>query len=318
MAIAVQETRFDFPIPFRRTRGKVRDIYTFEEDIVALVATDRISAFDVILDKPIPHKGQVLNLLAATFLAEVRHICPVAALRVPDANITVALKCNPIPIEIVVRGHLCGHAWRLYQSGVRMICGVHLPDGLRENDPLPNPIITPTTKSEVGHDMDITENEILKSQLLDAEEWGAIQFFALQLFAFGQQWARDHGLILADTKYEFGERDLQIYLIDEIHTPDSSRYFIAEGFEARQAAQLPQEQYSKEFVRKWLISQGFQGLPGQPVPALPPDFVDQVSARYIDVYQRLLNEPFEPRTDANPMESMQAHLWECLKELGLF
>jgi len=313
----IQSTDFKFPCHYHRFSGKVRDVYVIEEDITVIVATDRVSAFDVILGQLIPHKGQVLNQLAAFFLSETKDICPNHLLRLPDANVTIGLKCEPVPIEVVVRGYLCGHSWRQYKKGERTICGVQLPDGLRENDKLPHPILTPTTKAQTGHDLDITEAEIIKSKLLPAEDYGYIHHQAMKLFQFGQQHAEKHGLILADTKYEFGYREDDIMLIDEIHTPDSSRYFIADGFDQRQQKGLPQEQYSKEFLRQWLINQGFQGQEGTTPPTLTNDFINALSSRYTFIYEKLVNETFHPRSEINETNQIYESICQTLSNLGI-
>lgn len=293
MASAIKETRFQFPGQVSTYRGKVRDVYHIGDDFLVIVASDRISAFDCILDKPIPFKGQVLNQTSAHFFRAVDEQVPTHVLAVPDPNVTIGLKCDPFPVEVIVRAYLAGHAWRVYQGGQREICGVPLPDGLKENDRLPEPIITPSTKSKIGHDEDISEAEILKSNLIEGEEWAQIKQMAFQLFETGSQMAQARDLILVDTKYEFGSFNERIYVIDEIHTPDSSRYFYAQGYEARQQAGEPQKQLSKEFVRKWLIAHDFQGKEGQTMPALPAPFVEEVSERYIELYEQVTGLAFE-------------------------
>ena len=315
---ALPGTQFAFPGQQSLYKGKVRDVYNIGEQVMVFVATDRISAFDVILPRPIPGKGQVLNQTAAYFLQATRDICPNHLLATPDPNVTIGLKCKAYPVEVIVRGHLSGHAWRVYREGGRTLCGVTLPEGLRENDPFPEPIITPSTKSTIGHDIDITEQEITKSGLVNPDEWGRVRFFALQLFQRGQQMARERGLVLADTKYEFGYRDEKIYLIDEIHTPDSSRYFYLEGFEERQAAGQPQKQLSKEFVREWLMSHGFQGQDGASPPAMPDEFVAEVRQRYIEVFETVTGQTFQPRpaTDDLPA-TVFANTLAGLKQLGV-
>jgi phosphoribosylaminoimidazole-succinocarboxamide synthase len=296
----------------RRYEGKVRDVYSINERVLAIVATDRISAFDVILPRAIPFKGQVLNQLAATFLSETNHICENHFVSMPHPNVMFGIACEPYPVEFVVRGYLCGHAWREYSSGKREICGVRLPDGLREAERLPEPILTPTTKSHIGHDVDISEAEIIKSALIPADEFHLIKHHALQLFAFGQARAAERGLILADTKYEFGSRGFSIYLIDEIHTPDSSRYLIADGYEDRLREGLPQVQLSKEFVREWLMSEGFRGQEGQVMPEMTDERVDEISRKYITLYEQLLGTPFIPHTPqdlhADIQQAVQAGL----------
>lgn len=318
MAKALIETHLQFPVPFEKYSGKVRDNYSVGTELMVLVASDRISAFDVILPKGIPFKGQVLNQTAAFFLEATRDIAPNHLIAVPDPNVTIGMRCKPIPVEMVVRGHLCGHAWRTYASGLRELCGVKLPDGLRENDPFPEPIITPTTKSHIGHDEDISERDILKSGLVDQDTWAEMRHYALALFRRGQEMAREKGLILADTKYEFGYHDGdQVMLIDEIHTPDSSRYFYAEGFDERQERGEEQRQLSKEFVRKWLIENGFQGKEGQVVPEMGDAFVDQISARYIELYETITGLKFQKADTASIHDRIQANVTEQLVKMGM-
>ncbi|MCI4666935.1 MAG: phosphoribosylaminoimidazolesuccinocarboxamide synthase [Bacteroidia bacterium] len=294
MQKAISNTSFDFPGQRDRYQGKVRDVYNIAEEYLVIVASDRISAFDHILPRPIPHKGQVLNQTAAFFFDAVKDIVPVHVVSTPDPNVTIGLNCNSIPIEVVVRGYLAGHAWREYNSGKREICGVPLPDGLKEADKLPEPIITPATKSTIGHDEDISEREILQSGLLEQEEWGRIKHYALALFKKGTEMAAEQGLILVDTKYEFGYYRDDIYLIDEVHTPDSSRYYYAEGYEERQANGEAQRQLSKEFVREWLMENGFQGKDGQEMPEMPDDFMNLVTARYVELYEKITGQTFKP------------------------
>jgi phosphoribosylaminoimidazole-succinocarboxamide synthase len=318
MAQALRETHLQFPVPFEKYAGKVRDNYTVGTELMVLVASDRISAFDVILPKGIPYKGQVLNQTAAYFLEATRDIAPNHLVSVPDPNVTIGLRCKPIPVEMVVRGYLCGHAWRTYSSGERMLCGVKMPDGLRENDPFPEPIITPTTKSHIGHDEDISEQDILKSGLVDHETWAEMRHYALALFNRGQSMAREKGLILADTKYEFGYHDGdRVMLIDEIHTPDSSRYFYAEGFEERQSRGEVQRQLSKEFVRKWLIENGFQGKDGQKVPDMPDTFVAEISERYIELYETITDQKFQRAKTEDIAARIEKNVMAELKRLGM-
>lgn len=290
--IAVAKTNFDFEAPFDYYKGKVRDVYRFG-DKIAMVASDRISAFDHILPRPIPYKGQVLNQVAAHFLNATRDICPNWLEAVPDPNVSVGVACEAIPLEMVIRGYLTGHAWRTYKSGQRMLCGVPLPEGMKEHDPFPTPIITPATKAEEGHDEDISEADLLAQGIVSAEVWQQLCRYTRALFARGTEMAAERGLILVDTKYEFGMADGTLYLIDEIHTPDSSRYFYQEGYADRQAKGAPQKQLSKEFVREWLMENGFQGLEGQIMPVMPDYFVHSVSERYIELYQRMTGKPFE-------------------------
>jgi len=286
-------TQFNFKGLTHVYHGKVRDVYTIGDDVLVMVATDRISAFDVILPKGIPYKGQILNQIAAKFLDETKDICPNWKVATPDPMVTVGLRCDSFPVEMIVRGYLCGSAWRSYQQGIRSICGVPLPDGLHENEKLPHPIITPTTKAEQGsHDQDISKEEILNSELVNADDYALLERYALQLFERGSQIAAERGLILVDTKYEFGKHDQQIFLIDEVHTPDSSRYFYAEGYEDRFKKGLPQKQLSKEFVREWLMQHGFHGKSDEKIPEMTDDVVLQISNRYIELYEHLLGESF--------------------------
>ena len=274
--------------------GKVRDVYGIGQKLLVMVASDRISAFDVILPKPIPHKGQVLNQIAENMLNQTRDICPNWLLESPAPNVSIGLKCQPFKIEMVVRGNLTGHAWRTYQSGARQLCGVAMPEGLKENDFFPTPIITPSTKAEKGHDEDISAEDILKKGLLTKEQWDTVSTYALQLFERGKEIAKKQGLILVDTKYEFGQIGDTIYLMDEVHTPDSSRYFIAEGFEARQINGEKQKQLSKEFVREWLIANDFMGKEGQIVPEMSEEWIDTISKRYIELYEKVIGKKFVP------------------------
>jgi phosphoribosylaminoimidazole-succinocarboxamide synthase len=285
---------FQFPQQTGFYRGKVRDVYSIQEDLLVMIASDRISAFDVILPRPIPYKGQVLNQLAAYMLHATKDICPNWLAGTPAPNASIGFRCEPYKIEVVVRGNLCGHAWRTYSSGQRILCGVLMPDGLKENDLFPQPIITPSTKASEGHDEDIDEQSILQSGLATAEEWKRISQYALALFARGKDLALKQGLILADTKYEFGERGGEIVLMDEIHTPDSSRYFYAEGFEERQKNGEKQKQLSKEFVREWLIANEFMGKQGQTVPQMSDEWVETISNRYIELYEKVTGSKFEP------------------------
>lgn len=288
---AIRETRFSFPQQVGFYKGKVRDVYAFP-DRLAMVATDRISAFDVVLPRPIPYKGQVLNQIAAYFLQATADIVPNWVQTVPDPNVTIGIRCQAFAVEMVIRGYLVGHAWREYNAGKRLLCGVPLPEGLRENDKLPAPIITPTTKAAEGHDQDISKEEILAQGIVSAEDYAVLERYTHALYQRGNEMAAKRGLILADTKYEFGKVDGTIYVIDEIHTPDSSRYFYAEGFDERQAKGEAQKQLSKEFVRQWLISNGFQGKDGQVVPVMSDEFVLSVSDRYIELYELVTGQSF--------------------------
>lgn len=281
--------------------GKVRDVYDLGDKLI-MVATDRISAFDHILPRPIPYKGQVLNQIASHFLKATADIIPNWLLATPDPNVSVGLKAEPFKVEMVIRGYMAGHAWRTYKSGGRMLCGVPLPEGLKENDPLPHPIITPTTKATEGHDEDISVADILDKGIVGAEDWQMLEKYTRDLFKVGSRMASERGLILVDTKYEFGKVNDRIVLIDEIHTPDSSRYFYAEGYEERQKQGLPQVQLSKEFVREWLINHGFQGKEGQNMPVMPDEFVWEISERYIRLYELITGIKFI-REDASSLHT---------------
>ncbi len=289
----VVRTQFDFPNLTHLYHGKVRDVYTINQDLLIMVVTDRISAFDVILPKGIPYKGQILNQIAASFLDASSDICPNWKVATPDPMVTVGLRCDAFPVEMIVRGYLCGSAWRTYKNGAREICGVTLPEGLRENERLVTPIITPTTKAEQGsHDEDISKEDILRSGLVAPDEYALLEHYALALFARGSEMAAQRGLILVDTKYEFGKHDNKIYLIDEIHTPDSSRYFYADGYQERFEQGVAQKQLSKEFVREWLMENGFHGKTGETVPEMTDTVVQQISDRYIELYEHLIGESF--------------------------
>ena len=290
---ALTKTDFHFDGQTNVYHGKVRDVYTVKNDLLVMVATDRISAFDVVLPEGIPYKGQMLNQIAAKFLDATTDIVPNWKLATPDPMVTVGLRCWGFPVEMIVRGYLCGSAWRAYKNGVREICGVKIPDGMRENEKFPTPIVTPTTKAEQGlHDEDISKEEILKQGLATPEEYALLEKYTLQLFDRGTKMAAERGLILVDTKYEFGKRDGKIYLMDEIHTPDSSRYFYAEGYEERFAKGEPQKQLSKEFVREWLMDNGFQGKTGQRVPEMTPEIVTGISERYMELFEHITGEQF--------------------------
>ncbi len=273
-------------------KGKVRDVYYLGEKYLAMMVSDRISAFDVVLPRPIPFKGQVLNQIAAQFLDATADIVPNWKISTPLPNVTLGYRCQPFAVEMVVRGHLSGHAWRTYKAGGRTLCGVSLPEGLKENDFFPNPIITPTTKAHEGHDEDISRAEIISRGIVSEKDYCELERIALALFERGKQMANEQGLILVDTKYEFGKIGENIYLIDEIHTPDSSRYFYQDGFEDRQIKSLPQKQLSKEFVREWLMDNGFQGKDGQQVPEMTDEVVNNISARYIELYEQVTGEKF--------------------------
>jgi phosphoribosylaminoimidazole-succinocarboxamide synthase len=291
-------------------QGKVRDVYFIGDDLLVMLASDRISAFDVILPRPIPYKGQVLNQMAAFMLESTRDICPNWLLSCPAPNVSIGKKCTPFRIELVVRATLTGHAWRTYASGKRELCGATMPEGLREHDFFPAPIITPSTKAMEGHDEDIRPEQIIEQGLATESEWVQLCAYALALFARGQEIAKTRGLILADTKYEFGICDGEITLMDEVHTPDSSRYFILDGFEDRQTKGSPQKQLSKEFVREWLISRDFMGKEGQTVPSMSDEWVEEISSRYIELYEKMVGQRFEPTpmTDGEIQAAVEASL----------
>ena len=290
---ALVKTAFQFSGQKSVYHGKVRDVYNIHDETLVMVVTDRISAFDVILPEGVPYKGQILNQIASKFLDETKDICPNWKLATPDPMVTVGIQCKGFPVEMIVRGYLCGSAWRAYKNGVREICGVKIPDGMRENQKFPQPIITPTTKAEMGmHDEDISEEDIIKKGLMSRSDYATLQKYTLALFERGTQMAAERGLILVDTKYEFGTYEGDIYLIDEIHTPDSSRYFYSEGYEEHFAKGEPQRQLSKEFVREWLMENGFQGKEGQPVPEMTSDIVESISNRYIELYEQITGETF--------------------------
>jgi phosphoribosylaminoimidazole-succinocarboxamide synthase len=286
--------QLQFPRQTNFYKGKVRDVYTIDTNWIVMIASDRISAFDVILPRTIPYKGQVLNQIAAYMLNATRDICPNWLLNTPAPVVSVGKKCTPFKIEMVVRGNLTGHAWRTYASGERVLCGVKLPDGMKENDFFPSPIITPSTKAQHGHDEDISKDEIISKELASPQEWNILEKYALQLFERGKEIAAKRELILVDTKYEFGKIGDEIYLMDEVHTPDSSRYFFADGFEQRQAGGERQKQLSKEFVREWLIANNFMGKEGQTVPEMSDVWIQIISQRYIELYEKVIGEAFKP------------------------
>lgn len=290
---ALTTTDFHFNGQKSVYHGKVRDVYNINDDLIVMVATDRISAFDVVLPKGIPFKGQVLNQIAAKFLDATADICPNWKLATPDPMVTVGLKCEGFRVEMIIRSILTGSAWRAYQEGCRELCGVKLPDGMRENERFPEPIVTPTTKADEGHDLNISKDEIIRQGLVSKEDYEVIEDYTRRLFKRGQEIAAKQGLILVDTKYEFGKRDGKIYLIDEIHTPDSSRYFYAEGYEEKFKAGQPQRQLSKEFVRQWLIEHNFMNEPGQKMPEITDEYANSVSERYIELYEHITGEKFD-------------------------
>ncbi len=305
-------TNFNFPNQTSFYRGKVREIYTINNDLLISVASDRISAFDHILPRPIPCKGQVLNQVASHFLNATKDIVPNWLIATPDPNVSVGLLCEPIRIEMVIRGYLTGHAWRTYNAGARQLCGVKMPDGMREHDPFPKPIITPATKAEEGHDEDISREEILERGIVSEADYALLEKYTRALFQRGTEMAAERGLILVDTKYEFGKRDGNIYLIDEVHTPDSSRYFYKEGYLQRQIEGLPQKQLSKEFVREWLMENGFQGKEGQTMPDMPDAFVDKVTNRYIELYETITGEAFQAIESEDVLGRMERSLMNYL------
>ncbi|MDG1276010.1 MAG: phosphoribosylaminoimidazolesuccinocarboxamide synthase [Algoriphagus sp.] len=292
MTNAIKETNFKLPGQKGFYKGKVRDVYIFENELI-VVASDRISAFDVVLPKPIPYKGQVLNQIAAKFLKATSNIVPNWVTSTPDPNVTIGKRCEPFKVEMVIRGYLAGHAAREYKAGKRILCGVAMPEGMKENDAFPEPIITPTTKADQGHDEDISKEAILSKGIVSPEDYAVLEKYTRALFKRGQEMASEMGLIMVDTKYEFGKFGDQILLIDEIHTPDSSRYFYAEGYEENQKNNLPQKQLSKEFVRQWLISNGFQGKDGQSVPEMTHEIVESISDRYIELFEKITGEVFQ-------------------------
>ena len=311
---ALTATEYNFPGQTKVYHGKVRDVYTVSGNRLVMVATDRISAFDVILPKGIPFKGQILNQIAAQFLDATADICPNWKLATPDPMVTVGVACEGYPVEMIVRGYLCGSAWRAYKSGVREICGVKLPEGMRENEKFPTPIITPTTKAEMGlHDEDISKEEILKQGLATPEEYETLEKYTLALFERGTQIAAERGLILVDTKYEFGKHNGTIYLMDEIHTPDSSRYFYAEGYQERFEKGEAQKQLSKEFVREWLMDNGFQGKEGQQVPEMTDEIVNSISERYMELFESITGEQFEKADVDSIAERIEKNVTEYLK-----
>lgn len=312
---SVGATNYDFPKQTKFYRGKVRDVYTIADKFLVMIASDRISAFDHILPRPIPYKGQVLNQVATTFLDWTKDIVPNWLMTTPDENVAIGLMCEPYRVEMVIRGYLTGHAWREYKAGKRVLCGVTLPEGLKEHDKFPEPIITPATKAMEGHDEDISREEIIAQGIINETEYIQLEQYTRALFQRGTEIAAKQGLILVDTKYEFGNLNGEIYLIDEIHTPDSSRYFYTEGYAERQAAGEDQKHLSKEFVREWLIANGFQGKEGQIMPVMPDDFVELVSERYIELYEKLIGKPFQKADTTNVLERIEQNTIQGLIEL---
>jgi phosphoribosylaminoimidazole-succinocarboxamide synthase len=312
MSNALTKTDFQFPGQRSVYHGKVRDVYNINNDLLVMVVSDRISAFDVVLPEGIPYKGQVLNQIAEKFLDATADIVPNWKVASPDPNVTVGVMCEPYKVEMVIRGYLTGHAWREYKAGKRSLCGVPLREGMKENQKFAEPILTPTTKAETGHDEDISREEIISQGLVDKAEYEMLEDYTRKLFQRGTEMAADKGLILVDTKYEFGKKDGKIYLIDEIHTPDSSRYFYANGYEERLAANEPQKQLSKEFVRQWLIANGFQGKEGQTVPAMSEEFVNSVSDRYIELYENITGDKFEKSDTSKIKQRIEIAVTEFL------
>jgi len=312
---AITKTNFNFPRQQSLYVGKVRDVYNIGGKYLVMVVTDRISAFDVVLPKGIPYKGQVLNQIASKFLDATADIVPNWKISSPDPMVTIGHFAIPYKVEMVIRGYLTGHAWREYNSGKRTLCGVAMPDGMKENQKFPEPLITPTTKADTGHDLDISREEIMKSGLVSEKEYNLLEDFTRKLFERGTEIAASKGLILVDTKYEFGNKDGKIYLIDEINTPDSSRYFYAEGYDERLNKGEPQKQLSKEFVRQWLIENNFQGKEGQKVPEMTDDLVDQISERYIELYENIIGEPFERTNTTNVQSRIENNIKKELEHL---
>lgn len=317
MATTLTTTDFHFPGQTGVYHGKVRDVYSLSDDLLVMIATDRISAFDVILPKGIPYKGQVLNQIASYFLEATADICPNWRLATPDPMVTVGKRCEGFRVEMIIRGYLTGSAWREYQAGCRELCGVKLPEGMKENQRFPQPIITPTTKADAGHDENISREQIIAQGLVSEKDYEVMERYTRKLFERGTQMAAEKGLILVDTKYEFGKFGDEVMLIDEIHTPDSSRYFYAEGYEERFAKGEPQRQLSKEFVRQWLIDRGFMGKAGQTVPEMTPEFCESVSARYIELYEHVTGRPFVKADENNLERRIEVNVLDCLANLNL-
>ncbi len=312
---SLTKTDFEFPNQKEVYKGKVRDVYFIGDDYLVMIASDRISAFDHILPAGIPYKGQVLNQVATHFLKATEDIVPNWLIDVPDPNVAIGYRCEPIRIEMVIRGYLTGHAWREYKAGKRVLCGVEMPEGMNENDPFPTPIITPSTKAVEGHDEDISREELLKQGYATEEIYAQLEEYTHKLYQRGVEMAKERGLILVDTKYEFGMKDGKIMLMDEIHTPDSSRYFYLEGYEERQANKEPQRQLSKEFVRQWLIENNFQGLEGQKMPVIPEDFIQLITARYIELYEKITGGKFEKADTTNIEERIVENTVKSLSRL---
>lgn len=310
----ILKTAFNFPGQTGFYKGKVRDVYTINDNLLVMIATDRISAFDVVLPRAIPYKGQVLNQIASRFLDLTADICPNWKIATPDPMVTIGHKCEPFAVEMIVRGYLTGSSWRTYKSGQHEICGVKIPDGMREHQKFDHPIITPTTKAAEGHDEDISKEEILRQGIVSAEDYAILEDYTLKLFQRGTEIAARQGLILVDTKYEFGKKDGKIYLIDEIHTPDSSRYFYADGYQERFNRGEAQKQLSKEFVREWLMENGFQGKEGQQVPEMTDEKVNSISDRYIELYENITGETFKKEDTSNVLQRVEENVMQFLEE----
>lgn len=317
MLKTLTKTDFHFPHQVSVYHGKVRDVYDINDNLLVMVATDRISAFDVILPEGIPYKGQVLNQIAAKFLDATSHVVPNWKIATPDPMVTVGYKCEGFKVEMIIRGYLTGSAWRDYAAGCRELCGVKLPDGMKENEKFPEPIITPTTKADEGHDENISREEIISRGIVSKEDYETMEAYTRSLFEIGTKMAAEKGLILVDTKYEFGKRDGKVILIDEIHTPDSSRYFYADTYAELFAKGEPQRQLSKEFVRQWLIEHGFMGKSGQTVPEMTPAFIESVSERYIELYEHITGEKFIKADDCEIADRIARNVTDCLTQLGI-
>lgn len=315
MAKALVNTDYNFPGQTAVYHGKVRDVYSIGDDTLVMIATDRISAFDVVLPEGIPYKGQVLNQIATYFLDATSDIVPNWKLATPDPMVSVGIRCEGFRVEMIIRGYLTGSAWREYKNGCRELCGVKLPEGMRENQAFPEPIITPTTKADAGHDENISKEEIIAQGIVSAEDYEKMEDYTRKLFARGQQMAAEKGLILVDTKYEFGKHNGKVYLIDEIHTPDSSRYFYAEGYRERFEKGLPQRQLSKEFVRQWLMDNGFMGQAGQKVPEMTPEIIKTISDRYIELYEQVTGQDFIKADESNLKDRIAVNVLDCLQQL---
>jgi len=315
MEEAITRTQFDFPGLIDLYKGKVRDVYNIDDKLLVMVVSDRISAFDVVLPRGIPYKGQVLNQIANKFLDATADIVPNWKLSSPDPNVTIGVMAEPFRVEMVIRGYLTGHAWREYKAGKRILCGVPMPEGMKEHDRFPGPIITPATKAEEGHDEDISREDIISKEIVSEADYLLMEDYTFRLFERGTIMAAEKGLILVDTKYEFGKKDGRIYLIDEIHTPDSSRYFYADGYEERQAKGAGQKQLSKEFVREWLMDHDFQGLAGQVMPEIPDEFVQEVTDRYIELYENITGEEFIRSDYSDTMRRIEDNVNNFLKSV---